>query len=371
MNIYLIPYTWIRHIAVALVLGGAALLTWWITLLLVVKGVGFLPAGMRWWQSVDGLLYLGNITGVIAFMSLFMEGALQRRPLFWRFLYALVAGLLAWVLTATAYGLISAIYGSLGGSESMAILKDSSLVSLRWRLPMWWLAGVSGGFGAFFARRGQGLLARYGYGLDDLGVEGELPEQEQAGWGVFFGDLAYHLLGGLLAAGFGAAIWHFCGMYDWFQGDLYLGSALGAFVWGITFGLFVWTIPNNLYAGWIRVLSSERYGLRIPIDRPDGVPSERFVGHFPRGLDLYLPGECGVAELHTSFVVDEQQRYSVRGLSQQPTLVKRFLEAIDLSYAPSRPAPLETVLSMEDRIYMGNGQSESVVEFLMLPKEEL
>jgi len=371
MNIYLIPFTWIRHISVGLVLGGAALLTWWVTLVVIVRGGSIVPAGMLWWQSMDGLFYLGNLAAVVAFMSLFMEGALQRRPLIWRFLYAAVAGVLGWVLTAIGYGIISGIYGALGGNESMAILKDSSLVSLRWRLPMWWMAGMACGFSAFFARRGQGLLARYGYGLDDLGLEGEPKVEEAPGWSVFFGELAYHLFGGMLASGFGAAIWHFCGMYDWFQGDLYLGSALGAFLWGTTFGLFVWTIPKNLYAGWIRVLSAERYGLRVPIDRPDGVPSERFVGHFPRGLDLYLPGECGVAELHTSFVVDADQRYSVRGLSQQPTLVKRFLEAIDLSYAATRPAPLETVLSMEDRVYMGNGEQESVLEFLMLPKEEL
>ena len=160
-------------------------------------------------------------------------------------------------------------------------------------------------------------------------------------------------------------------MYTEIQGDLYLGSALGAFFWGVMFGLFVWPIPRSLYAGWIRVLSAERYGMRVPIDRPDGASSERFIGHFPRGLDLYLPGECGVAELHTSFVVDAEQNYSVRGLSQQPTRVKRFLESIDLSYAPSRPAPLETALAMEDRVYMGNGEQESVVEFLLLPKEEL
>jgi hypothetical protein len=368
MNIYLIPYTWIRHISVALVLGGAALLTWWVTLVVVVRGGGIVPAGMLWWQSIDGLFYLGNIAAVVSFMSLFMEGALQRRPLFWRFFFAVVAGVFAWFLTALSYSIISGIYSGMGPES---VLGDSSLVSLRWRLPMWWFAGLACGFAAFSARRAQGLLARFGYGLDDYGIEGEAKPVVPLGWKVFFGQLAYHLFGGMLASGFGASAWHFCGMYDWFQGDLYLGSALGAFIWGITFGLFVWTIPRSLYAGWIRVLSAERYGLRVPIDRPDGVASERFVGHFPRGLDLYLPGECGVAELHTSFVVDTDQRYSVRGLSQQPTLVKRFLEAIDLSYAPSRPAPLETVLSMEDRIFMGNGEQESVVEFLMLPKEEL
>ena len=76
-----------------------------------------------------------------------------------------------------------------------------------------------------------------------------------------------------------------------------------------------------------------------------------------------------MAELHASFVVDDAQNYAVRGLSVQPTVVKRFLERIDLRYDPRRPAPLETDLKMEDRILIGPNQ-ETVVEFLMLPKEE-
>jgi len=93
------------------------------------------------------------------------------------------------------------------------------------------------------------------------------------------------------------------------------------------------------------------------------------VGHFPRGLDLYLPADQAVAELHISFIVDGNSRYAVRGLSIQPTQVKRFLERVDLRYDPRRPAPLETELKMEDRILLGPG-GETVVEFIMLPKEE-
>ena len=79
--------------------------------------------------------------------------------------------------------------------------------------------------------------------------------------------------------------------------------------------------------------------------------------------------EQGVAELHLSVVVDERYRYAVRGLSVQPTLVRRFLERIDLRYDPMRPAPLETQLSMEDRVVLGEaGASE--LEFILLPKEE-
>ena len=107
---------------------------------------------------------------------------------------------------------------------------------------------------------------------------------------------------------------------------------------------------------------------RIPVDAADGTPSERFVGHFTRGLDLFLPAEDEVMEMHLSVAVDEKQRYSARGLSLQPTRVKRFLERINLSYDARRPTPLQTRLSSGDRIELGDDGTE--VEFIMLPKEE-
>jgi len=84
----------------------------------------------------------------------------------------------------------------------------------------------------------------------------------------------------------------------------------------------------------------------------------------------YLPVEQGVAELHTSFVRTSDARYTVRGLSQQPTLVKRPLERIDIRYDPARPAPLETELRSEDVVILSDGRNEAQVEFVMLPKEE-
>ena len=73
-------------------------------------------------------------------------------------------------------------------------------------------------------------------------------------------------------------------------------------------------------------------------------------------------------EMHLSVAVDEKQRYSARGLSLQPTRVKRFLERINLSYDARRPTPLQTRLSSGDRIELGDDGTE--VEFIMLPKEE-
>ena len=135
-------------------------------------------------------------------------------------------------------------------------------------------------------------------------------------------------------------------------------------------GLFAWPIPTELYAGWVRVLSDRRLGYRVPVDSPEAPVSERFIGHFPRGLDLYLPVEDGLAELHVSFVRNDRGEYSVRGLSQFPTTVRRFLESVDLHYDPRHPSPLETELSSGDRVGLSDGVHTTWVEFVMLPREE-
>jgi len=252
----------------------------------------------------------------------------------------------------------------LGGEAMRPVLRDASLVTLRYRLVIWAVAGLAAGLGPWFIRRQQAWIARrFGWGVDGVG-----PSRSPT-WSWWLIDLFHHGGGGLAAALMGAAVWHSLGFYDQVGGDLYLASGLGMLAWGLSHGLLVWAVPDDLYAGWLRVLSAERYGLRIPVPSLDGGPAERFVGHFPRGLDLYLPAEQGVAELHMSVVVDPDHRYAVRGLSVQPTLVKRFLEKVDLRYDPRRPAPLETRLSMEDRIFIG-ADGETLVEFILLPKEE-
>ncbi|MBT3218922.1 MAG: hypothetical protein HN348_07500 [Proteobacteria bacterium] len=377
MNIYLVPYTWVRHIVVSLVTGAAALLTWWAVLnaLVILAPVGH-GMGIFWWQSLDGALYITSIATVIAFVSVLAEGSLRRRAMLWRMIYAVVAAVVTFFGTIAMYGAIAGLtqFVSVDAAVRSEILSDSSLVTLRYRLPIWLSAGFMTGFGPFFARRGQALLERFGYGLDK--VEGldefvtDTPPTKMPTWGDFFKELFFHLAGGMLGATFGAAIWHTIGFYDWAPGDLYIAPAFAALVWGLFHGWFVWPIPEALYVGWVRILSADRYGLRIPIDRPGGGPCERFVGHFPRGLDLFLPAEQGVAELHVSFVSDGDGHYAVRGLSQQSTIVKRFLEKIDLRYDPRRPAPLETKLNMEDRVILTDGNQETLVEFLMLPKEE-
>ena len=164
-------------------------------------------------------------------------------------------------------------------------------------------------------------------------------------------------------------LWHLFGNSE-LGTDLYVSSLALSMLWGFLYGLLVWGIPTNLYAGWIRVMSAGRYGRRIPIDQPEGGFNERFVGHFPRGLDLFLEQQDGVSELHVAVVVDDDQHYFVRGLSQRPTLVRRFLEKVDLRYDPRRPAPLQTRLQSGDHLRIGDGQTHADLEFLMLPREE-
>jgi hypothetical protein len=186
----------------------------------------------------------------------------------------------------------------------------------------------------------------------------------------FRGGLA-HLFGGVLAGLVGALVWYVAGNPGWPVGkDLFLAGAFGATAFGFTFGLFTWGVPEELYTGWMRVLTVTRHARRIPINGADGQPRERFVGHFPRGLDLFLPATDGVMELHVSVLVNRRGEFRARGLTLQPTSVRRFLERVDLSYDRTRPAPLETRLASGDRLVMGPKGHETVVEFVMLPREE-
>ncbi len=334
MNIFLIPYTWSRHLMMGLWCGGAGLLAWWAVL------TWFVVIGPFWGPAWDGPLLMCTIAGAVSGASVIGEGNLRRRKLLgriWRLM--LVIGLSAgltmlwywlwhkfslWLLTPAAF---------------QADATDSSLVSLRYRLGAFSMAGMCSGIAPLFARKWDG-----------------------------FTTLINHVGGGLVAGLAAAGMWHI--FNSTVQTDLYLAGAVMGFTWGFVLGLLTWGIPDELYAGWLRVLSYNRYGHRIPIDTGEEGPKERFVGHFPRGMDLFMPARDGVQELHISVAVDAQQRYWLRGLSLQPTLLRRFLERVDLRYDPRRPAPLETSLRSGDRVEIGDGQSSAELEFLMLPREE-
>lgn len=337
MNIYLVPYNWTRHVVVALAAAAGALLLWWAFLhLRIWAGPTLFKWGILYSRGAEGPLFLGMASATIAFMSVLVEHSLRRTVLYLRVGFALVAGIVALLWTAITYGMLWFLIGLFASDAMAAIVTDPALASHRHHLWMWLAAGLGSGLGPLIVRRGRGWFS--------------------------------HLAGGFVAAGAGAALWQYLG-YHIFQ-DLYLASCLSVLLWGFLHGLLCWGVPDELYAGWVRVLTPYRYGYRIPVDRVDGNPSERFIGHFPRGLDLFLPVEQGVAELHASFVRTAAASYTVRGLSQQPTLVKRPLERVDIRYDPSRPAPLETELRSEDVVVMSDGKNEALVEFVMLPKEE-
>ncbi|MBN2798494.1 MAG: hypothetical protein JXX28_05040 [Deltaproteobacteria bacterium] len=379
MNIFLIPYTWARHLVPALVVAGAMALYWWIFLVVTVQlGPSLYEMGLLWRQGAEGGYFLIFASVVVSFASLFVEGSLRRRSVVKRVGYAALGGGLTLFFSIFAF-LIAWWTVVLLSGDMRTVVEDPAAVALRFRGVLWGAVGLSAGLGTWMVRKGVALVAgkvaeRFG---DRLGEEKAnaalIAAKMETSVGVgFFG----HTLGATAASALGAGVWDGVGYYGVMptlgiiSQDLYLAPALGLVVWGFLHGALTWGIPPELYAGWIRVLSPFRYGHRIPVDRPDGTGAERFVGHFPRGLDMHMPAQNGVAELHASFVVDDTRHYTVRGLSVQPTTVKRLMEQVKIHYNPLSPAPLETALSMEDRVIMSDGANEVVLEFILLPKEE-
>jgi len=304
-------------------------MAWWIVL-------GLAWSGPPWAAEWDGAVFLGALAAAAGGGSVLAEGSLRRWPVWRRVGFTLLGLVSALVFALGAYGLWAGLLGpAILGTE----LADPSLVSLRFHLLGWLSAGFGAGMGPMFVRRFKGGLS--------------------------------HLVGGMVAGLCGGLVWYIFGYKPYNLGtDLFLASALGATTFGFTYGLFTWGVPDDLYAGWLRVLTVTRHARRIPINAPDGTPRERFVGHFPRGLDLFLPVDDGVMELHLSVLLNRRGEFRARGLTLQPTVVARFMERVDLSYDKRRSAPLDTKLASGDRIVMGPPGRQTVVEFLMLPKEE-
>ncbi len=334
MNIFLIPYTWHRHFALGWVCAGAALLAWWLVL-------GIAVVEPFWTLEWDGPIFLGTVGSAIAAASVLAEQTLYRKAVWRRLLFPALAGMISWGIIVGGYWFWTKLIGPLVFSgDSAADLADASLVALRYRLPSWMGAGVGMAFGPAVLRKGAGILN--------------------------------HAAGGAASGLIGGCVWYLLGYTKSALGysDLYLASAFGAMAMGLSFGLFAWGVPDALYAGWLRIVTDNRHARRIPIDGLDGRARERFVGHFPVGLDLFLPMTDGVLELHVSVMVNSKQQYRARGLTLSHTTVRRFLERVDLRYDARRPAPLETDLSSGDRILCGPPENPTILEFLMLPKEE-
>lgn len=354
---HLLPYTLARHLAIGLQLGSAALVAWSVVTLGVVAGTpwSWSVLGLVGWRELDGTLFLCAQIVAVTTGSLAIQGAIDGRSHRWRLGWGALAGLVALPGFVATHVVTSLSMQALFASP---LLDDPSLVALRTHLPGWLAAGTWAGIGTLAARSLTTVVARrFTWARDGA------PTPPRRPWAARGLSVLAHVGGGLAAGGLAAAAWHAIGHHPSLGGDYYVASAVASVVFGATCGLLFWGVPDTPYQGYVRVLSPARFGRRIPVSAGEEV----FVGHYPRGLDLYLPEADGVAELHCSIAIDEDGTATVRGLSQAATLVRRPLETIDLRYDPTRAAPLETVLRSEDRIVLGDaGRAE--LEFVMLPR---
>ena len=326
MNIRMVPFTWARHIHAALVVMAATLVGYWG--LLAVCAV----RGPFWSPTADLNVLLGVFGLGAGAGAVLVQGSLESKPgTWWRkgLLVAALGGFFAAHLGA-GLGARLTVMAVPGASEAYGIAPVLSV--LKYSLASFVCAGLF--FGLLMGWWRKASLALYA----NVGIV--------CGLGA---AMTWHLTAGIV--------------------DLYAAAAAAAMAWGGAFGLLAWVVPSRLYAGWIRVLSGSRFGVRVRVDG-DGDSSELVAGHYPRGMDLWLPAEEGVREMHLSVAVDAEQNYKARGLSLYPTRVKRSLEKLDLRYDPARPLPLETPLSSGDLLQLGDGQSQTVLEFVMLPREE-
>ncbi|TVQ89431.1 MAG: hypothetical protein EA397_15340 [Deltaproteobacteria bacterium] len=370
MNIFLVPHTAFRHVAVAFLTGAVPLVIWWFLLnWQVVLGPWLFQAGLLWDPMFEGTILFSLMAGAIAWVHISAECGLRRRAIAWKILLPFLAALFSFLLTGVlvfANAVLTPLIVGLIDPSLGEILADPSTATYRFRLLDWIFAGTMISVFTLLVRVGWGFVGGLSpYIPESIAAVFEVPAQP-AKVGLWMS--LEHLLAGPSAALIGAAVWHI--LSHIVIKDMYLATALGFTSFGFCFGLIAWGVPSDLYAGWIRVLSSHRFGHRIPIDTPEGGVVERVVGHYPRGLDLWIGAEHGVAELHASFVRATDGAYTVRGLSQHPIKLKRALESVDLSYEPTSPVPLETDLRMEDRVMIGPKKQQTIVEFIMLPKEE-
>ena len=330
MNIRLVPFTWARHIHVALVTVSTAVLCWWALIMLV--GL----RGTLWPAQLDGPIFIGVLSFGVVLGGVVAEGMLDARGAKW------------WVKSSLLGAVLVGGLGA-GGAAWLAhflLLKISSSAASNFEIaPV--ISSVRYAVWGFCA---GGLFT--GIGL--VVVRGSKDK--------------FNLLGGGLAGGLAASVvwWVSKETYDPF-----VASGLAAVAWGAVTGLLAWIVPSSLYSGWVRVLSGSRFGWRVRVDSENETSSELVVGHYPLGLDMWLPANEGVRELHLSVANTDDGRYVGRGMSLYPTVVSRFLERVDLRYDPEKPVPLETPLSSGDMITLSDGQTGTHLEFVMLPKREL
>jgi hypothetical protein len=141
VNIYLVPYTWARHVHVALITGSTALVAWW-TMLVYVQ-----LFGAPWPLEADGPVYLGVIASAVAVSSLLAEGGLHRHDLKW-FVLRIPGGLALSFGVAVGGVLLFRLIGGAILPDNLGIdAADPALVSLRYSLLAFAVAGLGSALG--------------------------------------------------------------------------------------------------------------------------------------------------------------------------------------------------------------------------------
>jgi hypothetical protein len=354
MSPRVVPFTLLRHLVPPLIGGACGLVAWWVVIVLTGwRRSNALAAGaaepMR--AEVEGVLLLAVLAGAVAVGQILLEGRFERTGRRRRYGAALFAGFVATSCTATSARVHLAL------SES-TLRADTATYSLAWHVLPWMLAGGCAGLALVLVREGR-YLVEWAQRRWELRVFAPPPPND-LGHGV---TSALHLLGGPLAGLAGALVWYSVGVW---RGGHFFASAAGCWTVGVVLGALVWAVPDRLYRGWVRVLVGSRPGWRVPVDHAQAGLRERFVGHFPVGMDLHLPDSDGVAELHVSVVARAPGRWASRGLTRAGVKVRRPLEWMELTYDPTLPAPLEAPLLTGDRIELG---PSAELEFVVLPRE--
>jgi hypothetical protein len=348
----LVPYTWFRHVLPGLLGGMAGMCAWWVALVVIDLSHG--GGRAAWSPDTEGAVLLSLVSAAAAVTSVQLEGRWER----------------AGVRRRLGAGAVAAACAGLGTLASCALwfaarrwwgVEPEFGLALRGRLFPWLLAGGWLTAGLMTVRLGR-------YLLDDLQRRWEMnvmdppPPLEGSRWAL----LGAHALVGPLCGVAAAVVGYTLGL--WLD-DLYLAGMGASWSFAALAGALTWGIPDRAWQPWVMVRVGARPGWRIPLDAEDTALQERFVGHFPSGMDLHLPGTDGVAELHLSVLARgdaDHIELAARGLSQRPVTVIRPLERVDLAYDPALPAPLETTLRHEDRIRLGE---VAEVEVLVLSRE--
>jgi hypothetical protein len=330
----------------------AGMCAWWVALVVVDGSHG--GGRAAWSPDTEGAIFLALVSAAAAVTTLQLEARWERNGLRRRLGAGALAALVAGLGTLGSCALWFALRRWWGVEPEYGL-------ALRGRLVPWLFAGGWLSLALIAVRVGR-------YAVDDLQRRWELhameppPPLEGSRWALA-GALA---LVGPLCGLTAAVVSYTLGL--WLD-DLYVAGMGAAWAFAALAGALSWGIPDRAWQPWVMVRVGARPGWRIPLDAADTALQERFIGHFPSGMDLHLPGTDGVAELHLSILARgdaDHIELAARGLSQRPVTVIRSLERVELAYDPALPAPLETTLRHEDRVRLGDAAE---VEVLVLSRE--